>query len=543
MEIKTVPTHPMPGQRPGTSGLRKKVREFQRPGYLENFLQAIFDSQRLAGKSLVVGGDGRFYNRHGIQVIVKMAAGNGVRRLWLGRGGLLSTPAASCIIRKRRAQGGIILSASHNPAGPDGDFGVKYNSDNGGPAPAAITDAIFAASERLETYRIANMPDVDLDRLGALDVGEMRVEIIDPVDDYAQLMATIFDFGAIARLLQRRDFRMCFDAMHAVTGPFARRILEEMLGAPVGTVIRGEVLEDFGGLHPDPNLTYAKELVDIMAAPDGPHFGAASDGDGDRNMILGQGVFVTPSDSLAVLAAHAKGVPAYRGGLAGVARSMPTSTAVDRVAKGAGIDVYETPTGWKFFGNLLDAGKVTLCGEESFGTGSNHVREKDGLWAVLFWLNILALRRTSVGDILRAHWARYGRNYYARHDYDACDADACAALVQHLRRLLAELPGRVLRGRKVVAADDFCYDDPIDQSVTTGQGIRILFDDSARVVFRLSGTGTQGATLRIYLESYEPNPDKQDGVVEKVLAPLAAAAGDLAGIHARLGRARPSVIT
>jgi phosphoglucomutase len=546
---ETVPTRPFAGQRPGTSGLRKKVAVFREPRYLENFVQSIFDALKgFAGQTLVVGGDGRFWNDVAIQTIVRIAAANGFGRILVGRRGILSTPAASCVIRKRRAFGGVILSASHNPGGPDGDFGVKYNAGNGGPAPERITEAIWRKSETIAQVRTLATPDIDLDRLGETRVGDAVVEVFDPVVDHADLMATLFDFAAIGRLLGG-GFRMRFDAMHAVTGPYAKEIFVARLGAPAASVVAGEPLPDFGGGHPDPNPVYAADLVQAMNAADAPDFGAASDGDGDRNMIVGRGFVVTPSDSLAVLAANAHLVPGYAGGLKGIARSMPTSRAADRVAAALGVPCHETPTGWKFFGNLLDAGLATLCGEESAGTGSDHVREKDGVWAVLFWLNILAARPgESVEAIVRDHWRRFGRDIYSRHDYEGVDASAANGLMQHLRESLAGLPGQRfdLGGgapARVVLADDFAYTDPVDGSVTTGQGIRIGFDDGSRIVFRLSGTGTEGATLRVYLERYEPDPTRQGAATQEALAPLIAVADRLAGIRARTGREQPSVVT
>ena len=547
MNINSVATTPFNDQKPGTSGLRKKVAVFQSPNYLENFVQAVFDTifdnvTAPPGTTLVLGGDGRYYNREAIQIILRMAAANGVARVLVGQGGILSTPAASCVIRKYATYGGLILSASHNPGGPDGDFGIKYNTANGGPAPEKITDAIYARSRELSSYRIVDAPDVPLDKTGNHRLGEMTVEVIDPVADYAELMEALFDFGAIRELLAG-DFGLCFDAMHAVTGPYAKEILERRLGAAAGSVINGVPLEDFGGGHPDPNLTYAHELVEIMYAVDAPDLGAASDGDGDRNMILGRGFFVTPSDSLAVIAANAALAPGYAAGIAGIARSMPTSAAADRVAEKLGLPCFETPTGWKFFGNLMDAGKVTLCGEESFGTGSSHVREKDGLWAVLFWLNILAKRHLSVEQILLQHWAEYGRNVYSRHDYEALPSDIAADIMAHLKGRFGELPGQVFGDYRVKFCDDFSYTDPIDGSVSTGQGLRIGMDDGSRIVFRLSGTGTEGATLRIYLEAFEPDPARQGADAQISLAPLIAIADELSQLRQRTGRERPTVIT
>ena len=544
MSAHIIPTQAFADQKPGTSGLRKKVTVFQQPHYLANFVQSIFNSlDGYQGKTLVLGGDGRFYNETAIQIILKMAAANGFGRVLVGQHGILSTPAASCVIRKHDAFGGIILSASHNPAGPQGDFGIKYNIGNGGPAPEAITEAIYAQSQQLGEYRILDAEDVDLQNTGITRLGELQVEVIDAVADYVELMESLFDFEAISALLRSGEFRMRFDAMHAVTGPYARAIIERRLGAPAGTVMNAIPLKDFGGGHPDPNLTYAKDLVTELYADDAPQFGAASDGDGDRNMILGDHFFVTPSDSLAILAANATLVPGYRSGLKGIARSMPTSQAPDRVATALGIPCYETPTGWKFFGNLLDAGMATLCGEESFGTGSDHVREKDGLWAVLFWLNLLAVRRESVAEIVQDHWQRYGRNYYSRHDYEGVPSDGAHALMQGLKDRMAKLPGQTLGGYRIAFSDDFAYTDPVDNSVSTGQGIRIGFEDGSRIVFRLSGTGTEGATLRVYIERFEADPEQQREDAQTALADLIHIADELAGIRRHTGRDAPTVIT
>ena len=542
--ITTVTTQPIAGQRPGTSGLRKKVTVFQAPGYLENFVQAIFDSlDGFKGQTLVLGGDGRFHNDVAIQTIVRMAAANGFGRVLVGQHGILSTPAASCVIRKHQAFGGIILSASHNPGGPEGDFGIKYNTGNGGPAPEKITDAIYANTQKITRYLTLEAPAVNLAEQGTTQVGAMQVVVIDSVADHADLLATLFDFDRIGALLRSGTFRMCFDAMHAVTGPYAQEIFVKRLGAPATSLMNAVPLPDFGGGHPDPNPTYAEDLVKVMFGDDAPDFGAASDGDGDRNMIVGKHFIVTPSDSLAVLAANAMLVPGYANGLKGVARSMPTSAAVDRVAEKLGIKCFETPTGWKFFGNLLDAGEVTLCGEESSGTGSDHVREKDGVWAVLFWLNILAVRRESVEAILRGHWQRFGRNYYSRHDYEGVDSAAANGLMAHLRESLASLPGSTVNGAAIASADDFAYTDPVDGSVSTAQGIRIGLKDGSRIVFRLSGTGTEGATLRVYLERFEPDMAKHAVETQQALAPLIALADTLAGIRERTGRSAPTVIT
>ncbi|CAN5390724.1 alpha-D-glucose phosphate-specific phosphoglucomutase [soil metagenome] len=543
MTIKTIQTKPFDDQKPGTSGLRKKVAVFQTPHYAENFIQSIFDSlERHEGQTLLAGGDGRFYNREVIQIVIKMAAANGFARVVAGRGGLLSTPAASNLIRKYKLFGGIILSASHNPGGPDGDFGIKYNVSNGGPAPEKITDAIYARTKIVEAYKISDAADVALETTGSTSVEGMRVDIIDPVADYQALMEELFDFDAIAGMF-KSGFRMRFDAMHAITGPYATAILEKRLGAAAGTVVNGVPMPDFGGHHPDPNLVYAKDLYDLLMSKDAPDFGAASDGDGDRNLVIGRGIYVSPSDSLAMLCANAHLAPGYKRGLAGIARSMPTSMAADRVAAKLGIRCYETPTGWKYFGNLLDAGLATICGEESAGTGSDHIREKDGVWAVLLWLNILARRKESVAAIAHGHWREYGRNYYTRHDYEEIDADRAKGLMQHLGGQLAGLPGQTIAGRKVRAADNFAYRDPVDGSDSPNQGIRILFEDGSRIVYRLSGTGTAGATLRIYIEKYEPDPAMHDIETQEALRPLIEASAALADLRARTGRAAPSVIT
>ena len=541
--IRTVQTAPYLDQKPGTSGLRKKVPVFQQKNYAENFIQSIFNSlDGFKGETLVIGGDGRFYNREVIQIAIKMAAANGFGRILVGRGGILSTPAASNVIRKYKAFGGIVLSASHNPGGPTEDFGIKYNIGNGGPAPEKVTDAIYAGTRTIESYKIAEVADINLDIEGSQDVAGLEVVVIDPVSDYAELMEKLFDFPAIRNLIGG-GFRIVFDAMSAVTGPYAKEILENRLGAAKGSVLNFIPLPDFGGHHPDPNLVHARALYEEMMSDDAPDFGAASDGDGDRNLIIGKGIFITPSDSLAMLAANANLAPGYSKGLAGIARSMPTSAAADRVAEKLGIGMFETPTGWKFFGNLMDAGLVTICGEESAGTGSNHVREKDGLWAVLLWLNILAVRMESVQDIARQHWTTYGRNYYSRHDYEEVDSDAANGLMTALRDQLATLPGKTFGKLKVATADDFSYNDPIDKSVSNNQGIRILFEGGSRVVFRLSGTGTSGATLRVYIERYEPDASKHDTETQEALADLIAVADLIAGIKTRTGRTEPSVIT
>ncbi|MFA9216686.1 MAG: alpha-D-glucose phosphate-specific phosphoglucomutase [Sphingomonadaceae bacterium] len=543
MSIQTRATTSIPGQRPGTSGLRKKVSVFQQPGYLENFVQSVFDTLGDgAGQTLVLGGDGRYHNRSAVQTILKMAAAHGYAKVLVGQGGILSTPAASCVIRKHAALGGIILSASHNPGGPDGDFGIKYNISNGGPAPESVTEAIYQHTTSITRYRISDAADIDLQQLGVTQIEAMQVEVIEPVADYAQLMQQLFDFDAI-RALFAGGFRMRFDGMHAVSGPYAKAILEGLLGAPAGTVINGVPLEDFGGHHPDPNPVNAAELIALMAAPDAPDFGAASDGDGDRNMIVGRQFDVTPSDSLAILAANAGVAPGYRKGLAGIARSMPTSRAADRVAEALGIPCFETPTGWKFFGNLLDAGQVTLCGEESYGTGSDHIREKDGLWAVLFWLNLLAASGKSVQQIAHEHWARFGRNYFSRHDYEGIAKAGADELMASLRIKLTTLAGQNLGNYVVDFADDFSYTDPVDGSVSQQQGIRIVMTDGSRIVFRLSGTGTEGATLRLYLERYEADPQFHHLPTQQALGALILIAEQVAGIAGWTGRSHPTVTT
>lgn len=540
--IRDVPTTPFTDQRPGTSGLRKRSPVFQQPHYLENFVQALIDVAALAPDAcLVIGGDGRYLNREAVQTILCIAAGNGITRVIVGQHGWLSTPAASHLIRQR-ASGGIILSASHNPGGPDGDFGIKYNAANGGPAPESFTNAVADRASALTHYRSVDLPTVDLATVGTQRIGPLLIDVVDPVEAYATLMESLFDFSAI-RALFAGGFRMRFDAMHAITGPYALEILERRLGAPTGTVINGTPLTDFGGGHPDPNLTYAKTLVDELFGDHAPDFGAASDGDGDRNMILGRRFFVTPSDSVAILAANASCAPGYARGLTGVARSMPTSQAVDHVARALNVPCFETPTGWKFFGNLLDAGRITLCGEESFGTGSDHVREKDGLWAVLFWLNIVAARKQSVETIVREHWGQFGRNYYTRYDYEEIPTDIANGVIAHLREQLPTLTTRTVASRTVIGADDFAYHDPIDGSTSGKQGLRVRFSDGARIIYRLSGTGTEGATLRIYIEAYEPGPARLDLDVHTALAPLINAALTLAELETRTGRTAPTVIT
>lgn len=545
MSVTRIETRPYDGQKPGTSGLRKKVAEFQQPHYLENFVQSIFNAIDVEHRqSLVIGGDGRYFNREALQRILCIASANGFSQAIVGRKGLLSTPAASCLIRKHGASGGIILSASHNPGGPDADFGIKFNGSNGGPATESVTARIYHGSQHIDHYLTLDARDIDIDHDGSQMLGNMVVQVVDPVSDYADLMETLFDFPAIAKVLGNGRFNVCFDAMHAITGPYAREILEQRLGAPAGSVINGEPLEDFGGAHPDPNLAHARELVTRMNGDDPPDFGAASDGDGDRNMVLGKGFYINPCDSLAVLAANAHLIPGYAAGrLTGVARSMPTSRAIDRVAAARGFNCYETPTGWKFFGNLMDAGLISLCGEESFGTGSSHVREKDGLWAVLYWLNIIAVRKQPAHAIVREHWRQYGRDFFTRHDYENIDATIAGELMHALQENLPGLVGQTFAGHTVSAADDFRYVDPVDSSVSEGQGIRILFEDDARIVFRLSGTGTAGATLRVYCDSFQLDPSLLEVDTQRALASILQAADDIAGIARRTGRASPDVIT
>jgi phosphoglucomutase len=542
VHVTTVATAPIAGQKPGTSGLRKKTPVFMGRHYLENFVQSIFDVVGCAGKTFVLGGDGRYFNDRAAQVILRMAAANGAARVIVGQGAILSTPAASHLIRLNKTDGGIIMSASHNPGGPNEDFGVKFNMSNGGPAPEGVTEAMYKRTTEITEYKVLEAQDVDMGRIGRHDLGGMIVDVVDPVSDYAALMETLFDFPAI-RAMFAEGFRMRMDSMCAVTGPYAVEILENRLGAARGTVVNGTPLPDFGGMHPDPNPTWAKALMDEMFGSAAPDFGAASDGDGDRNMVVGRGVYVSPSDSLAVLAANAHLAPGYAGGLKGVARSMPTSAAADRVADALGIAKYETPTGWKFFGNLLDAGRATICGEESFGTGSDHVREKDGLWAILLWLNILAVRKQPVAEILAEHWATYGRNYYSRHDFEAIETAKADAMFAALRGSLASLPGRQVEGMAVSAADDFAYTDPVDGSVSQKQGVRVMFADGSRIVYRLSGTGTEGATLRVYLERFAAGPDGLDLDAQEALAPVIRAAHVLAGIAAHTGRTAPDVVT
>ena len=541
MQLKTTP---FSDQKPGTSGLRKQVTRFQEPNYLPNFVQSIFNClPQLRGSTLVVGGDGRYFNREAIQIIISMAAANQVGKLLIGQSGVLSTPAVSHLIRKNKALGGIILSASHNPGGPDGDFGIKYNADNGGPAPESFTDAVFKISQTIESYQLAENTPVDLENQGTTELMGMTVEVIDSVTDYADLMESIFDFDKIRTLVAQPSFKLCFDAMSAVTGPYATEILGSRLGVPAENIIREVPLPDFGGGHPDPNLAHAKELVERMFSEDAPAFGAASDGDGDRNMILGANCYVTPSDSLAIIAANAHLVPGYKDGLAGVARSMPTSQAVDRVAEALSLECFETPTGWKFFGNLLDDGRITLCGEESFGTGSDHVREKDGLWAVLFWLNILAVKQQSVSELVMQHWQQFGRNYYTRHDYEAIETSRADDVFNLLESKLASVAGKTFSGRTIKTADNFSYTDPVDNSVSSNQGLRFLFEDGARIIFRKSGTGTSGATLRLYVEHFESDPSRFELDTQEVLQDLLDIAEELAQLTSLTGRNKADVIT
>ena len=541
--MNTVKTSAFDDQKPGTSGLRKKVSVFSQPHYLENFVQSIFDADPdIKGGTLVIGGDGRFYNDTAIQIILRMAAANGVARAIVGQGGILSTPAASCVIRKYSAAGGLILSASHNPGGPKGDFGIKYNGSNGGPAPESVTNKIYGLSLKIESYNILETADIDLDAIGTQSLGEMKIDIIDPVTAYADLLESLFDFGAISKMIAS-DFTLCFDAMHAVTGPYAKEIFVRRLGAPIAALMNAVPLPDFGGGHPDPNPVYAKGLFTKMFADDAPNFGAASDGDGDRNIVLGPNCYVSPSDSLAIITANAHLAPGYKDGIAGVARSMPTSRAADRVAKALGIECFETPTGWKFFGNLLDAGRITICGEESAGAGSDHVREKDGLWAVLMWMNILAVTGKSVGDIVGAHWQSYGRNYYSRHDYEGVDTAKAQEVMDTLSAKMDGLIGQTFHGETISKADSFSYEDPIDGSVSHNQGLRVEFESGSRFVFRLSGTGTVGATLRLYLEKYEPEDGDLNQDVQTMLSPIVKIANETSDLQNIIERQQPSAVS
>ncbi len=544
MEIKTIASRPFPDQRPGTSGLRKKVTVFQKPHYLENFVQATFNA--LGGvdkKQIAIGGDGRFFNQQALQTIIRMAAANGIKKIMVGLSGILSTPAASCVIRKYRLDGAFILSASHNPGGPRGDFGIKFNTANGGPAPEKVTEKIYKESLALKSYRTIDNPDINLDEIAVFTIGDLQLEVFDPVKDYADLMAEIFDFDLIGSLLRNPDFSFRFDAMHAVTGPYAEEIFVNRLGAAADSLLNCTPKPDFGGGHPDPNLKYAAELVALMFADKAPAFGAASDGDGDRNMILGDNFFVNPSDSVAVIAANAHLIKGYKNGLKGLARSMPTSCALDAVAKELKIECFETPTGWKFFGNLLDAGRLSICGEESFGTSSDHVREKDGLWAVLCWLNLLAVKKLSVNNIVNEHWRKFGRNFYSRHDYEEVDSKIANTIAADLRDRLATLAGRKFGALEVSRADDFSYRDPIDNSLSENQGLRLIFSDNSRIILRLSGTGTKGATLRLYFEKIEKDPAKMNLDPQTALAPLIKLAEELTDIRKLTGRLEPTVIT
>ena len=545
MTIKSITTTPFTDQKPGTSGLRKQVHVFQAPHYLANFIQSIFDALPSEQKTtLVIGGDGRYFNREAIQTIVRIAIANGYQHLYIGQHGLLSTPAVSVLIRKYKLDGGIILSASHNPGGPDGDFGVKYNVSNGGPAPESFTNNVFELSKKLQRYLIADTDDIPLDEAGEHNVDGTHITVLDSVSDYAELMEHLFDFDLIHAMFNSGLFTMAFDAMNAITGPYAREILIKRLGANEETVMNGIPLPDFGGGHPDPNLVYAADLVALMNQKlQAPDLGAASDGDGDRNMILGRGFFVTPSDSLAVMAANAHLLPGYKNGISGIARSMPTSMAADRVAQRLGIKCYETPTGWKFFGNLLDAGLINLCGEESFGTGSDHIREKDGLWAVLFWLNLIAVKKQSVSNIVHQHWQGFGRNYYSRHDYENVDMDIAQTIMSDMQAMLASLPGRNWGDYHVMHADNFSYRDPVDNSLSENQGIRVLFENESRLIVRMSGTGTQGATLRLYFEQFQLPAGKLDADTQTWLTPLFTIAEELTQLKQRSGRTAPDVIT
>lgn len=540
-----IETHPYNDQKPGTSGLRKKVSVFQQEHYLENFVQSILNiATDLKGNSLVLGGDGRFYNLHAIQVILKMAAANGIKHVIVGKDGLLSTPAVSCLIRKYKTAGGIVLSASHNPGGVNGDFGIKYNINNGGPAPTSFTDAVYTQSKEINDYSISQVSDIDISKEHTVYIDEMRIEVVSPVTDYSELMESLFDFNSIKHFITSNKNAICFDAMHAVTGPYAKYILQDLLSAKHNSVINGQPLEDFGGGHPDPNLAHTQELLGILNSNSHPPlFGAASDGDGDRNMIIGQNFFVNPSDSLAIMAANAHLISGYKNGIKGVARSLPTSRAVDKVAADLGVECYETPTGWKYFGNLLDADKITLCGEESFGSGSNHIREKDGLWAVLFWLNLLAIKNQTVEQITRSHWEKYGRHYYTRHDYEAIDINDATQLINKLRETINTLSGDSLSGQKIMSCDDFSYTDPIDNSEAKQQGIRIIFEDESRIIYRLSGTGTEGATLRVYIERYVANVSLHNLETQDALSDLINISKNIASIEKYTSRVQPDVIT
>lgn len=538
--IKIVATTPYTDQKMGTAGLRRKSQTVLQPNYVENFMQSIFNViGDLKGKTFVVGGDGRFYNDTAIQKIIKMAAANGAAKLIVGQNGFMSTPAGSNVILKNKADGGFILSASHNPGGKSGDFGIKYSNASGGQIPSSVSDKIYQETLNIKEYKICDIEDVDLSRLGTQEVCSMQIEVIDPVKDYVEMMQQIFDFAAIRRLFEN-GFTMRFDAMNAVTGPYARKIFEELLNAPEGSVVNDTPLPDFGGLHPDPNMVYAKELVNFMFSDKAADFGAANDGDGDRNMILGPGFFVTPSDSLAIITDNFNLIPAYKNGIYGVAKSAATSTAVARVAQARGIGYYEVPTGWKYFVNLMDSKRITFCGEESFGTGSSHIREKDGIWAVLFWLNIIAATGKSVEQITREHWQKYGRSYYVRFDFEGVDTAVADKLMTDLEARLPELPGQTLEGFTVSDAGAFVYNDPVDHS-STQNGLIIRFADGSRIVYRLSGTGSSGATIRVYLERYSKTDLNNDPL--KMLTEIFKIAMAVAEIPERTGKHQADVVT
>ncbi|KAL2920574.1 Phosphoglucomutase chloroplastic [Bienertia sinuspersici] len=555
--IRSVPTKPYDGQKTGTSGLRKKVKVFMQENYLANWIQALFNSlpsEDYVNGVLVLGGDGRYFNKEAAQIIIKIAAANGVAKIFVGQDGILSTPAVSAVIRKRKANGGFVMSASHNPGGPEYDWGIKFNYSSGQPAPESITDKIYGNTLSISEIKMATIPDIDLSRVGVTKFGNFIVEVVDPVGDYMELMESVFDFHLIRSLLSRSDFRFTFDAMHAVTGAYAKPIFVEKLGASMDSISNGVPLEDFGHGHPDPNLTYAKDLVDIMYGDNGPDFGAASDGDGDRNMILGRSFFVTPSDSVAIIAANAQeAIPYFYHGIKGLARSMPTSGALDRVAEKLKLPFFEVPTGWKFFGNLMDSEQLSICGEESFGTGSDHIREKDGIWAVLAWLSILAYRNkekkqgerlVSVSDVVKEYWAAYGRNFFSRYDYEECESEGANKMVDYLRDLISNSKEGDKYGEYVLRfADDFSYQDPVDGSVVSKQGVRLVFADGSRIIFRLSGTGSAGATIRVYIEQFEPDVSRHDLDAQTALKPLIDLALSLSKLKDFTGREKPTVIT
>ena len=538
--LKIVQTKPYLDQKMGTAGIRKKSRIVMQENYIENFVQSIFNAiGGVAGQTFVLGGDGRFYNKIAIQKILKIAAANGMAKMIVGQNGYISTPASSCVLLKNKAQGGLVLSASHNPGGIDGDFGIKYATASGGQCSTAISDKIYENTKNITSYKIWDAPDVDLSQIGVQKLGNMEIEVIDPVVDYVQMMEKIFDFAAIKKLFSD-GFTFVFDAMNAVTGPYAKKIFEEILGADEGSVINAVPLEDFGGLHPDPNLIYAASLVRLMYSPSAPDFGAANDGDGDRNMILGRSFFVTPSDNIAILTDNYRYIPAYKSGIYGVAKSAATSTAVGRVAAALGIGYYEVPTGWKYFCNLMDSHRITFCGEESFGAGSSHIREKDGIWAVLFWLNIIAATGKSVEQITREHWLKYGRSYYVRHDYEGIDIEKANRLMADLEAKLPELAGKTFGSFTVSKAEPFVYNDPVDGS-STKNGLIVYFTDKSRIVYRLSGTGTNGATLRVYLERFDDKCFDED--VMQFLKELADVSRQIAEITERTAKEKPDVIT